>query len=315
MNSQEKKHILSKTPVLAALATLCCALWGSAPSCIKLGYSLFEIGADQTMNIILFAGCRFSMAGLLVILVYSLMIRKPLIPQKASWKPIFCLSLAQTAFQYLLYYVGAANASGVKTSILSGSGAFFSVLVACLIFRQEKLTANKLLGCMAGLVGIILVTLQGSGLDSLTGGVSLLGEGCILFSALSSAFSSSMIRIFSQKHNAVMLSGYQFFTGGLIMIAVALVGGGTLPNVSTNGLLITLYLSLVSAVAYTLWSLLLQHNPVSRVTVFNFLIPVFGVFLSGILLGEGGIFTMTTVLSLLLVCGGILLVNYRKKDS
>jgi len=312
VDNPSKQHFLSKTYALAIFATLCCALWGSAPSCIKLGYSLFQIEAGRTLDIILFAGIRFALAGSLVILFYSLMRRKPVIPQKASWKPILCLSLAQTAFQYLFYYVGAANASGVKTSILSGSGAFFSVLVACLVFRQEKLTARKLLGCMAGLAGIIMVTLQGNS-DVLTGSVSLIGEGCILFSSLSSGFSSSMVRIFSQKHNAVMLSGYQFLIGGLILIIIALVGGGTLPVVSISGLVIVLYLALVSAVAYTLWSLLLQHNPVSRVTVFNFLIPVFGVFLSGILLGEGGIFSITTAVSLLLVCGGILLVNYRKK--
>lgn len=314
MNSQSNQHILSKTPVLVAVATLCCGLWGSAASCIKLGYSFLEIEANQTMNIILFAGCRFTLAGFLVILVYSLARRKPLIPQKPSWGPILCLALAQTAIQYMPYYIGAANASGVKTSILSGSGAFFSVLVSCLIFRQEKLAANKLLGCLAGMAGIILITLQGSQ-EGLSGQMSLLGEGCILLSSLSSAFSTSMIRIFSQKHNAVMLSGYQFMIGGLILVAVALIGGGTLPNVNPSGILIILYLSLVSAVAYTLWSLLLQHNPVSRVCVFNFLIPVFGVFLSGILLGEGGIFSVATIVSLMLVCGGITLVNYTKKKA
>ena len=308
MNEQSKPHLFSRTPVMVAIATLCCALWGSAPPCIKLGYQLLQIEPNQTMNIILFAGCRFALAGFLVILAYSVMQRKPMIPQKASWKPILCLSMAQTFLQYLLYYVGTANTTGVKASILSGSGAFCSVLVACLIFRQEKMTANKLVGCIAGLLGMVLVTLQGN-INELSGGISLIGEGCIMISAISSACSSSLVRIFSQKHNAVMLSGYQFFIGGLTLIFVALIGGGTLPNVTPAGLIIILYLSLVSAFAYTLWSLLLKHHPVSRVSVFNFLIPVFGVTITGILLKEGGIFSMTTIFSLVLVCSGILLVN------
>ena len=66
--------------------------------------------------------------------------------------------------------------------------------------------------------------------------------------------------------------------------------------------------------AYTLWSLLLSQNPVSRIAVFNFLIPVFGVILSTILLHEKGMFSMTTVLSLLLVCLGIWLVNRVKSE-
>ena len=299
---------------LPIVATLCCALWGSAPSCIKLGYELFQITSSDTMNIMLFAGCRFFLSGFLVVLGYSIICGKPVIPEKMSWKAILCLAMAQTAVQYIFYYVGAANASGVKTSILSGSGAFFSVIVASLIFRQEKLTVNKLLGCLAGLIGIVMVTLQGS-TEALTGEMSLLGEGCILLSTISSAFSSVLIRIFSQKHNAVILSGYQFMTGGLIMILVALACGGTLPQITASGLLLLLYLAGVSAVAYTLWSLLLQHNPVSKVTIYNFLIPIFGVILSTILLGEGSILSATTVISLVFVCVGILLVNYKKTNK
>ena len=304
----------TKKMTLPLIATICCALWGSAPSCIKLGYQFFQIEASRTMDIMLFAGTRFFIAGCMVILGYSLICRRPILPTKASMKAILILSLAQTSLQYILYYIGAANASGVTTSILSGSGAFFSVVVACLIFRQEHLTGNKLLGCLAGLCGIILVTLQG-GTGDLSGGVSLLGEGCILMSAISSAFSSSLIRILSQKHNAVMLSGYQFMFGGLAMIAVALPCGGTLPQVNSSGIAILLYLACVSAVAYTLWSLLLQHNPVSKVTIFNFLIPIFGVILSTILLREGGVFSVTTLGSLLLVCTGILLVNRKQPEK
>lgn len=308
---------MSKTATLVSLATLSCALWGSAPSCIKLGYEYFQISAGATMNIILFAGIRFTLAGLMVILGYSLIKRKPIVPARSCWKAIFPLALAQTAVQYILYYIGAAHASGVNTSILSGSGAFFSVILVCLLFRQEKLTAGKFFGCLIGLAGIILVTLQGSSasagsVSAVSSGVSLLGEGCVLLSTISSAVSAILIRIFSQNNDPVMLSGYQFATGGLIMVGLALAGGGTLPQVCTMGLVILFYLALVSAVAYTLWSLLLRYNPVSKVTVFNFLVPVFGVILSTILLGEGGIFSFTTLGSLVLVCIGIMMVNSSK---
>ena len=74
-----------------------------------------------------------------------------------------------------------------------------------------------------------------------------------------------------------------------------------------GGLLI--YLALVSAVAYTLWGCLLKHNPVSRVTIFGFLTPVFGVVLSALLLSEGGALGWSALGALVLVCAGILLVN------
>ncbi len=313
MKMNEK--FMTKYIVLLGLATVCCALWGSAPVCIKLGYELFQIQPSETMNILLFAGCRFTLSGILVVAGYSLICRKPVIPQKSSWKPIFCLALAQTAVQYLLYYIGVAHASGVKASILSGSNTFFSVMIACLIFRQEKLTVNKFFGCLAGVAGIVLINMNGTGSDAFSLDMSFIGEGFVLLSSLSGAVSAVLIRRFSQTNNAVMLSGYQFMTGGLMLIAVALAGGGQLTHVTGKGLLLLLYLALVSAVAYTLWSLLLQYNPVSRVTVHNFLMPIFGVILSTIILGEKGIFSVHTIGALLLVCLGIWLVNFKKSGK
>lgn len=304
----------TKKFTVMALATISCALWGSAPSCIKMGYQLFQIDASDTMTILLFAGLRFTLAGLLVVLGFSLMNRKVVLPERASWKAILPLALTQTAVQYLLYYIGAAHASGIKVSILSGSNAFFSVLIACLIFRQETLTLNKVLGCLAGIAGIILVNLRGS-TEAFSLNMSFLGEGFVLLSSISSAVSSVLIRRFSQKNNPVMLSGYQFMTGGILLIVVALAGGGHLTNVTLGGLALLLYLAFVSAVAYTLWSLLLQYNPVSKVAVYNSLIPVFGVFLSAIILGEGGSFSVNTIAALVLVCAGIWLVNFVKQKS
>ena len=80
-----------------------------------------------------------------------------------------------------------------------------------------------------------------------------------------------------------------------------------------SGIGLLVFLALVSAVAYSLWGSLLIYNPVSRVTVFGFMNPVFGVLLSALLLGEtdqaSGILGL---LSLLLVSVGIYVVNSGK---
>lgn len=302
---------MTRRSTVMLLATISCLLWGSAPASIKTGYQLFQIQSADTMTILLFAGLRFALAGLLVILAYSLLRREPVLPGKTSWKAIGGLALTQTAIQYLLYYIGNAHASGVKVSILSGANTFFSVVIACLIFRQEKLTMNKLLGCLAGIVGIIIVNLQGN-TETLSLDMSFLGEGFILLSSVSSAVSAVLIRRFSQEEDPVMLSGYQFLTGGLLLSIVGVAGGGRLTHITPAGLVLLLYLGFLSTVAYTLWSLLLQYNPVSKVTVYNSLMPIFGVIISAIVLGEGGIFTLSTLLALILVCAGIWLVNFVK---
>ena len=74
--------------------------------------------------------------------------------------------------------------------------------------------------------------------------------------------------------------------------------------------LMLLYLGCISAVAYSLWGILLKYNPVSRVTVFSFMTPVFGVLLSAALLRETNTpHGAVCAAALVLVCIGICLVN------
>ena len=89
----------------------------------------------------------------------------------------------------------------------------------------------------------------------------------------------------------------------------------TIFPVNLKGILLLLYMAFISAGAYTLWSLLLKHNPVSKVAVFAFFTPVFGVILSAIILGESTSFQLKTFLALLFVCVGIIIVNYKKKEE
>ena len=108
-----------------------------------------------------------------------------------------------------------------------------------------------------------------------------------------------------------MLSGYQFILGGFVMIIVGLLLGGriSLPH-NISAYILLLYMGLISAVAYSVWGILLKYNPVSRVTIFNFLTPLFGVLLSAIFLGEvDQALQLNKLLALLLVCAGIYVVN------
>ena len=113
----------------------------------------------------------------------------------------------------------------------------------------------------------------------------------------------------------MVLSGYQFVIGGIIMIVCGLTFGGRLSQVSVGGIAMLLYLAMVSAGAYSLWGILLNYNPVSKVAVFGFMNPVFGVILSAILLEETDSLGLMCVLSLLLVCVGIYIVNFRTSEE
>ena len=75
--------------------------------------------------------------------------------------------------------------------------------------------------------------------------------------------------------------------------------------------LLLVYLALLTTVSFCIWTTLLKYNPVGKVTVFAFSIPVFGVALSAILLGEQ-IGSIKALAALLLVSIGIIIVNRDK---
>lgn len=161
MNEQR----MQKTVVVWIGALICCALWGSAFPCIKLGYAWMNIDSSATWTQILYAGYRFSIAGVLVILFGSLMQRKWLIPKKSTVPKVIKLCMLQTVLQYLFFYIGLAHTDGTKASIIEGMNVFVAILIASILFRQEKLTIQKIAGCTVGFIGVLLVNVSGKSVD------------------------------------------------------------------------------------------------------------------------------------------------------
>ena len=301
-----ERPLLTRTWCVALLAMVSCGLWGSAIPCIKIGYELLGIASADVPSELLFAGLRFMLAGIIAIAAASVAERRFICVKPSSAGMVVRLSLAQTIVQYAFFYIGVSHASGVKGTIVNASSTFLTILVATLIFRQERLTGRKLVGCLVGFAGVILVNLTGD----LGGAMSVTGEGFILIASLSYAVSSSLIRMYSQHENPVALSGYQFLLGGTVLAAAGFALGGRFAQVTPAGLGMLFYLACVSGIAYSLWSILLKHNPTSRVAIFGFMNPIFGVVLSSVLLGEEGALPwLQTLVALALITAGIIIVN------
>ena len=236
----------------------------------------------------------------------SISAHKMLLPTRKSIPKIMIISLFQTILQYIFYYIGLAHTTGVKAAVIVAANVFMAILISSLIYKIEKLTLYKIIGCILGFSGIIIINLSG-----LKGRVnfSLFGDGFVLISTVANGFSSVLIKRYSASENPVMLSGWQFFFGGLVMMLIGLIFGGNIGNVNAGSVMILLYLAFVSAAAYSLWSVLLKYNPVSKVAVFGFMNPVFGVIISSILLEEKNSLGIQAFLALLFVSLGIYVVN------
>ena len=301
-DSSKKLHNIF---VVWGMAAICCCLWGSAFPVIKIGYNLFNIDSSDTASIILFAGIRFILAGVLTVAIFSAVNKKFVKPKKTSVGKVCVLALFQTVLQYLFFYIGLAHTTGVKSSIIDGSSTFFAIIISVFIFKQEKFTVSKIIGSLLGFSGVVLAGFSGS-----RQGFSFqFGDIMLLISAISYASSSVFMKKYSNDDEPAVLSGYQFMLGGAVMTVVGLAMGGKVSTDNIKGVLVLLYLGFISAIAYSLWGLLLKYNDVSRVTVCGTMTPIFGFTLSYLLLGEDNGKLVYKLIGLLCVVGGMVIVN------
>ncbi len=306
-----QKQILTNTWVVAGLALFSCALWGSAFATVKTGYALFGIRSDEWAEQLFFGGIRFAIAGIMVLLFGSIRAKKPLLPCRQTVPKIGIISLFQTILQYFCYYIGLAHTSGVRASVLVGMNVFTAIFIAAAV-RLEPLTARKVTGSLIGFAGLVLINLNG-----LRGGpaFNFLGDGMILLCTVASGCSSVCMKKYAADEDPVLLSGWQFFFGGIVLAVIGFIGGGRISVITAKGLILLLYLAFISAAAYSVWAMLLKANPVSKVAVFGFTNPMFGVLISAIVLHEWSQIDISFLLALILICIGIVTVNLHPRNQ
>lgn len=300
-----------KKSKLYLIAILCTMLWGSAIPTIKLGYEVFNITSSATADKLLFAGVRFFGAGLLIIIPYFFIHKKIKLTKKLCADSLV-LGLIQTAGQYFFMYIGLAYITGVNASVFNSVGTLLYILLAWIIYRDEKLSKLKVAGCLIGFSGILINSLA----TQKMGILSFKGDGFIIISNICVAIGFLYSKRSAKASNPFLLTGIQMSIGGFVLLAIGLILGGKLPTITAEGLALLLYLMLVSSVAFSLWTLLLRDYSAALVGVFNFLTPVFGTIFSYLLsvfglLNEKSAFTVYTALAIICSAGGIFLSSLK----
>lgn len=301
------QKLASNKTFMVCAALFCCALWGISTPVVKMGYAHIE--ESHIPSLLLWVGLQFLVSGFLTIGIYSVVSKKFLLPKKENVKGVVIVSVLQTVLQYALLYVGLSLTTSVKGAILKSTDVFFVALIASFLFKLEKLTAKKLIACLIGFAGIIVMNLSGLRLN-----INPAGDGLVLLSVVSYSFSAIMTKLFAQKEDPIVLCGYQMSLGGGVLALIGFAFHGSLDLVGM--LPVFLCLSAIYAVSYALWTILLKYNPASSVNIYSFMTPIFGVIFSALLLSEnGGVSTVNLVIALVLVCMGILLWGYKSADQ
>ena len=301
-------------PVWVALLAFTAAFsWGWAFPLVKLGFAEYGITQNMTASKMLFAGLRFGLAGIIILLIAATTGRsfsyKNTAPKGSFSNALFLLlfALMNTTLHYACFYIGLSYSQGARAAILNSMSVFTLVILACIFFKSDKMTYRKMLGCVVGFAGILTLNMG----NQESGAFTLLGDGLIILNALCGAFAGLLTRGVNKRIDVFVGTGYSLAVGGFLLIIPSLLMGATLPHITLWGVCILALLVGISTIGFALYNKLLTCNPIGKVAIWNSLIPVVGALTSCICLHET--FYAKYIWAAGLATIGIYIINKGKK--
>lgn len=283
-------------------------LWGCAFPLVKICMESFEISDGDNFSKCLVAGIRFTLSGLIALSWCAFKDEKRLYIEKKAIKTVLLYGILSTSLQYAFTYIALSRIDSSKGAVFDQLCVFLIVLAGGFFFKEDRLTVKKVLGCIIGFIGVLLINTDGVSISFDIG-----GEGVMLLAVLSQTIAYFVAKGTSAEISAPKLVGYGQLSGGIILCLFSLVMGGRIRTVSPTAILTVLALVVISSLAYMLSLAPLKYFPASEISSFNLLITVFGVIMSALVLGEE-VLKWNYFASLLLLSLGIILINLRKKD-
>ena len=235
-----------------------------------------------------FAGTRFLIAGLLVFpLAYKVNPRYFRIVRK-NLKLILLFAFLQTFLQYTMFYTGINMIPSAVAAVVIGSQPLFIAVVANFFMPGDRITLSRALVNLFGIAGVVLVSF-GKDPQSATGQIAILGILLMLGINLLSGFSNVLVAREKGMIPPLVISSSSMMIGGAALFLFSIPIEGIRFDPKPAEYFISLgWLSLLSAIAISIWITLLKRPgvQVSGLNLWKFLIPLFGVFFSCLLIPE-----------------------------
>lgn len=294
---------------LHGLAALCCLLWGTAIPTLKTMYKLMAIAPENIYDKLVMAGLRFLLAGVLIGIYLLIKNRKLEKVSMKLWHQILIFGLLNTTLQYLFFYMGVGNTGAIKGVLLDTSKPLIIVVLAHFFTKDDKLTINKIVGLIIGFIGILVANIDKLTSTGIEMTMTLGGEGALLMASVVYAIAVIYGKKIMQAMSSSTLNMYQMIIGSLILLITGLIGsGGMHLKFELWSILLLIYSAALSAIAFVTWYYLINHYTPSSVTIHIFLLPVFGSMISATLFVDE-FFSVALIISLMLMCFSIILVN------
>ncbi|MET1032307.1 DMT family transporter [Domibacillus tundrae] len=290
---------------VVSMIALISLIWGYLWVTVKIGL--------EAMPPFFFASLRLLIGGF-VLFIFLLVKRQKILPQKNEWAPFFYLSILMCIGFNALSIFGMKFVDSGLASVLVYTMPIMITLFAH-FFLDEHLTLNKVIGLVAGVIGLLFI--MGPHLLHLSWNLSLVGQLIILLSAFFWACSSVYTKKIGHAHDKVKMTMWQLLMGGVFILIVSLGSEHEAIariSLSTPSVLALLYNGILgSAVAFVVWNWVLGKIQASIASISLMSVPLLGLFFGWLQLGEQ--ITSNILIGAVFICLGILFTSIQIKSK
>ena len=293
MNSNTVKEALDLKAV--AILTGICMLWGFNAVAIK----------ESNLGIapVFCAGIR-SVIAVMALALWMKVKKIPLFPSNLMDGLVVGILFGS---EFACLYASLLYTTGSSAWILLYASPFFHALGAHFFLKGDRLTVHKSTGLLLAFIGVIVLLSKNFGAPTWTGLVGdLLAFSAAALWALTTIFIKRRLVGSVSFHNTLF---YQtLFSIPILFLISVFLKETPIDHLNAVIILSVAFQGIVVAfVSYLLWFYLVHEYPISRLSAFTFLTPVFAIISCVVFLHEP--LTWKLLLSLILVSLGIYVVN------
>jgi len=224
-----------------------------------------------------------------------------------SWRQFFVMGGLNNIIPFSLIVWGQSHIDSGLASVLNATTPLFTVALAHMLTTDEKISLNKGLGIVFGIIGVA-VLIGPDALDNLDG--QAWGKIAILGAAISYSFAGIYGRRLSRHPTSVAAAG-MLVGSGLMMVPLALIFENPLqasPDMATWGSVLAIAL-LSTSVAYLIYFHILAKAGATNLLLVTFLVPVSALLLGVFILGER--LSSNAIIGMMLIFAGLAAVDGR----
>ena len=278
-----------------------CIIFGSNAVAIKITF--LGLGVFTT------AAIRFGVAAV-AIFIWAKITGQKIALKKGQLHQVLIFSALFTV-QLSLFYLGLSKSNASRGTLLANLLPFFILFLAHFFIAGDRITKQKFLGILLGFTGVVFMFLDEESLSSglRTGDLIIL---CAVFIwSCSTVYLKRVIGSFS-PFQLVLYS--TLFSVPFFLIEALLWDGEMVFNLDGPVVGALLYQSLITAsFGFVAWNTMLKKYGAVSLHAFVFIMPISGVALGGLLLGEP--INLKILLALVCIVTGILVVHWKTREE